>query len=242
VRSEPSATSDMLGTVYMFSNVQIVGKDASGGWWLILFSDSPNGMGWITAQFVQVSGSSEVPVVNAPQQPALSLPSADASTPSALGNVPTEAEVPIGGTGTPVTQPTAPTGAQAPALEDNDSVQEPAVSIILSDSQARSFTYNSDVSSPKGDPEDWLQFTLAGSSGQPVTVSVTVNCTGNASLNLELVQKNTSLQRWDAIPCGQANQLILSLYAGSPYSLRLMPGRGAGALNYTAYSLSASLR
>ena len=63
VRSAPSAASENLGTVNIFSKVQIVGKNSSESWWMILYPESPNGVGWITSQYVQVSGAPDVPVI-----------------------------------------------------------------------------------------------------------------------------------------------------------------------------------
>ncbi len=66
VRSAPSAASETLGMVTIFSKVQIVGKDQDGGWWMILFPESPTGVGWITSQYVQVGADPDVPVIGAP--------------------------------------------------------------------------------------------------------------------------------------------------------------------------------
>jgi uncharacterized protein YraI len=79
VRSAPSAASENLGTVTIFSRVQIVGKDADGKWWMILFPEGPNGVGWITAEYVQVSGEPDVPVIGA-AAPAPGAPPAGSST------------------------------------------------------------------------------------------------------------------------------------------------------------------
>lgn len=234
VRSAPSASGDMLGTVYMFSKVQIVGKDASGGWYLIQFPESPSGAGWITAQFVQVSGSPDVPVIVEAAQPAAGAQ--PASTPAITGAAsPSSPEAVV----SPL--PAVP-GAQSPALADNDSSQSPAVSLTLSAAQVSSFQYSSDVSSPQGDADDWVQFTLAGKAGQPANVSVMLQCTGSGPLAVELIQAGVRLQTWTDIPCGQASQLLLSLFVGNPYTLRLLPGLGNGALNYAAYTVVVALR
>lgn len=243
VRSAPSATSDIVGTVYMFSKVQIVGKDAGGNWWFIQFPESPTGAGWITAQYVQVSGAPEVPVINEQPQPAGAGPAPTAATslPGAQATAISDAGAPTSPPA-PSPQATASPVALAPALVDNDSAQSPAARLTLSEAQMRTFNYSSDVSSPQGDPEDWVIFTLAGQTGQPVTVSVTLDCTGNADMSLELIQNSLNLQRWEAIPCGQTSQLILNLYAGSPYSLRLLPGPATNVLVYAAYTLIVSLQ
>jgi len=235
VRSAPSADGDLLGTVYMFAKVQIMGKDASGGWYLIQFPESPSGAGWITAQFVQVSGSPDVPVIVEAAQPAATGAQA-ASTPAITGAASPSA--PEAGVSPP---PAMPAG-QSPALADNDSSQSPAVSLTLSAAQTRSFQYSSDVSSPQGDADDWVQFTLTGQAGQPANVSVMLQCTGSGPLAVELIQAGVRLQTWTDIPCGQARQLLLSLFAGNPYTLRLLPGLGNGALNYAAYTVVVALR
>ncbi len=235
VRSAPSADGDLLGTVYMFSKVQIVGKDASGGWYLIQFPESPSGAGWITAQFVQVSGSPDVPVIVEGSQPTTT--GAQAASPPPI----TGAASPSGPEAGASPPPAMPAG-QSPALEDNDSSQSPTVSITLSAAQMSSFQYSSDVSSPQGDADDWVQFTLAGKAGQPASVSVMLQCTGNGPLAVELIQAGVRLQTWSDIPCGQASQLILSLFAGNPYTLRLLAGQGGSALNYAAYTVTVSLR
>lgn len=235
VRSAPSASGDLLGTVYMFSKVQIVGKDASGGWYLIQFPESPSGTGWITAQFVQVSGSPDVPVIVEQPQPAATGAQA-ASTPDITGaGSPSSPEAGVS------PAPAMP-GTQSPAPADNDSSQTPAVSVTLSAAQVSSFQYSSDVSSPQGDADDWVQFTLTGKAAQPVTVSVMLQCTGNGPLAVELIQAGARLQTWNDIPCGQASQLILSLFAGNPYTLRILAEQAGGALHYAAYTVTVSLR
>lgn len=61
MRADTSTASESLGTVAAFSAVQIIGKDASGKWLLVLFNE---GTGWVRADFVQVENpSAEIPVV-----------------------------------------------------------------------------------------------------------------------------------------------------------------------------------
>ena len=62
VRAEPSTASASLGVVAPFYTVQVVGKDASGKWFQVLYSASPNGVGWVRADFVQVAAEAEIPV------------------------------------------------------------------------------------------------------------------------------------------------------------------------------------
>ena len=59
VRSGPDAGRDSLGILPAASQVQIIGKDTTGSWLAITFDQSPNGIGWVTAQFVEVTGDVE---------------------------------------------------------------------------------------------------------------------------------------------------------------------------------------
>jgi hypothetical protein len=116
------------------------------------------------------------------------------------------------------------------------------VSITLSKASMRSFNYSSDISSPEGDPEDWVQFILDGQLGQQITVAVILNCSGSTSLNVELIQNTSLLQGWEEIACKQQpSQLQLYLFAGSPYYLRLTPAQGNNAINYVAYTVTVRL-
>jgi uncharacterized protein YgiM (DUF1202 family) len=237
VRSEPSAESNLLGSIQIATKVQIVGKDPTSGWWLILYPESPGGRGWVTAQFVQVSDPSNVPVISGggAQQPqgagnsqeTAPLPQMEADSTVPAGSEPGPSQV--------------PTPALATAFPDGDSAQSPAVSITLSKASIKTINYSSDVSSPEGDPEDWVQFKLDGQTGQQTIVAVVLDCSGSSGLNVELIQNDALLQGWENITCGQRSQLQLYLYAGSYYTLRLYPAQGNNAVNYVAYTVIVQL-
>lgn len=64
VRKEPSTASETLGIINQFTAVQVIGKDASGSWFQIIYAESEAGKGWVRAEFVQVSDASvEIPVL-----------------------------------------------------------------------------------------------------------------------------------------------------------------------------------
>lgn len=233
VRSAPSAESDLLGSIPIATRVQIVGKDPTGGWWLIVYPESPTGTGWVTAQFVQASNTQDIPVISGGAQAAGNSPGT-ASAPVA------EAGPTVGAGSVAIASP-APTMVLATAFQDGDSTQSPAVSITLSKSSVRSFNYSSDISIPEGDAEDWVQFILDGQFGQQTNVAVILNCSGSSPLNVELIQNNSVLQGWSEINCGQPSQLQLYLYAGSPYYLRLTPAPGNSSINYVAYTVTVQL-
>jgi len=229
VRSAPSAESNLLGSVPLGTQVQIVGKDVTSGWWLIVYSESPTGTGWVTAQYVQSSNTQDIPVVNT-----------GTGNPGTASASITEAG-PTAEPGSATVASPAPAMVLATAFPDGDSTQSPAVSITLSKTSVRSFNYSSDISTPEGDAEDWVQFTLDGRSGQRTTVAVILNCSGSSPLNVELIQNNSVLQAWDGIVCGQPSQLQLHLFAGSPYYLRLYPAQGSSSINYVAYTVTVQL-
>jgi uncharacterized protein YraI len=63
VRSQPSTAGEVLGIVAANAKVQIIGKDPAGNWWQILYPASPNGTGWVTAQYVTTLVTPAVPVI-----------------------------------------------------------------------------------------------------------------------------------------------------------------------------------
>ncbi len=65
VRGEPSTASAPLGLIGPNTKVQIIGKDRSGNWVQIIFTQAANGKGWLTAQYVDVKDMDTVPVIGA---------------------------------------------------------------------------------------------------------------------------------------------------------------------------------
>jgi uncharacterized protein YraI len=63
VRAESSTASENLGLIAQFSKVQIIGKDASGSWYQIIYADSAKGVGWVRAEYVEVAAGVEIPVI-----------------------------------------------------------------------------------------------------------------------------------------------------------------------------------
>src|SRR5512142_1186951 len=64
VRATPSTAGAQLAILPPFDKVQIVGKDAAEGWYMILYPDAPGGTGWVTAQYINVlQGKDQIPIV-----------------------------------------------------------------------------------------------------------------------------------------------------------------------------------
>jgi N-acetylmuramoyl-L-alanine amidase len=201
IRSGPGTGFNSLGTLNPQDVVRLTGKDANGTWLQIDFPAGPAGKGWVNAAFVQAQDVDKLPIVS--------------DSGSTVG------------TGTPVDTALPPTPTVAPAPMDNDSAQAPAVNIAFSATGTRSIQYTSDVSTPTGDTNDWIQFT-------PFTQSMQVDliCLGNASILIEVLQNNQSLQN---LTCG-INQL-LSTNTGIPYLVHIQATANP-AFNYTQYTLT----
>ncbi len=63
VRAEPSTASESLGMIGAFVKVQVIGKDASGSWYQIIYAGSETGNGWMRAEYAQVTAPAEIPLV-----------------------------------------------------------------------------------------------------------------------------------------------------------------------------------
>lgn len=230
VRNGPSAASEQIGSIEIFAKVQIVGKDPSSSWWMIAFPEGSEGRGWVTAEFMQVANSANVPVINANLQEVNDAPVAETPL-DGMQAAPTSQ---VGSTA-------PPTSAFATAPLDGDSVEAPAVNLMLSKVSLAFLDHSSDISSPEGDAEDWVRFFFDGELGQEKIISVVLDCSGSGKLNVELIQNGVTLQSWDDIFCGQRHQLQLYLFVGAPYSLRLSPLQGDLTMSYIAYTLHVDL-
>jgi uncharacterized protein YraI len=204
VRSGPGADFSSLGTLNPKDVVSLLGKDANGVWLQIDFASGPDGKGWINAAFVQAQGVENLPIVTDEGQ--------------------------VIGTGTPVNTPLPPTRTVVPAPMDNDSAESPAIDIIFSTTGTHSLQYTSDVSSPTGDTDDWIQF-------KPYTQSVFIemNCLGDGLLDVEFLQGGQFMANWGNVVCGGGK--IIAIHANTTYLLHIQAG-SSDSLNYTQYTIN----
>ena len=63
VRVDTSTASENLGTIDQFTVVQVIGKDSTENWYKLIFPSSPNGAGWVRAEYVRVNSIDEIPVI-----------------------------------------------------------------------------------------------------------------------------------------------------------------------------------
>ena len=200
VRSGPGADFNSLGTLNPQDVVSLLGKDANAVWLQIAFASGPDGKGWISAAFVRAQGVENLPII------------AESGA--------------VVGTGTPTEIPFTPTPTLLPAPMDNDSAQSPAISITLSATGTQSFQYSSDVSSPNGDNEDWIQFISFTQA-----IQLVVGCVGNGTIVLEVLENDSMVQN---MICGE-NAVVKTTMA-SQYTIHITSNSSNG-LRYTFYTL-----
>jgi uncharacterized protein YraI len=65
VRAEPSTSGSVLGIIPANTRIEIIGRDPGGNWWQINYphSEAVDGKGWVTAQYITVAGTPDVPVI-----------------------------------------------------------------------------------------------------------------------------------------------------------------------------------
>lgn len=206
VRSGPGTDSDALGTLNPKDVVTLTGKDANGIWLQIQYTNGPDGKGWIAAAYVQTSSADSLPIVGQSGE--------------------------VVGTGTPTIIPSTITPTLIAAPQDNDSAQSPAVNVTFSPSGMRSLIYSSDVSSPDGDPEDWIQFTPYGTN-----IIASLTCFGNGRLNVELLQNGATVQNWSGLTCGEEHK-PLDVTAGQTYLIHLLEVASVSGLMYTHFTIT----
>jgi uncharacterized protein YraI len=203
VRSGPGTDFNSLGTLNPQDVVRLTGKDPNGAWLQIDFATGPEGKGWVNAAFVQATGAENLPII-------------------------TETGL-IVGTGTPTIIPFTPTATLLPAVDDGDSAQASAVNVTFSTSGTQALQYSSDVSSPSGDAEDWLQFTPYEDH-----VLLEVSCKGS-NVHIELLQSEEFILQITTQNC--ADQQIVRVQPGKSVQVRVST-ISTGSLNYSSYTLN----
>jgi len=204
IRSGPGTDFNSLGTVNANDVVTLTGKDSGGAWLQIEFASGPEGKGWVNAAFVQATGIENLPIVSSSNE--------------------------VIGTGTPTNAPTPSTPVALPAPNDGDSPSAPAVNVTLSATGTKSFQYSSDVSSPIGDAEDWIQFTPSAGA-----VLVELECEGSGSYVAEILVEGVSPQN---LVCGRI--ILIAMIPNTAHSIRFQSAP-MGDLQYTRFTVTVTL-
>ncbi|MFZ5922634.1 MAG: SH3 domain-containing protein, partial [Chloroflexota bacterium] len=296
VRAAPATSAEALGMLEAFVEVQINGKDASGAWYRIDYPDGPDGLGWVAAQYVLVTGIVDVPVIqtgdgdsgpsgtlteaiNVRAGPGTSFESLGLLSAGAVVSltgknddatwlqidypggpggkgwvsaafVETESldELPIVseegaviGTGTATGIPATPTATVVPAPTDSDSLDAPSTSITLSPSSNTSFSYTGDVSTPQGDEEDWIGFSVESGAPANLKLYASLSCTGTGRIDVKLWLAGQPTAVQDVLACGETDKLITYTPATAHTLQLIAAGAGSGVLHYVGYTLKISL-
>jgi uncharacterized protein YraI len=205
VRSGPGTGFNSLGMLNPQDVVSLTGKDPNGAWLQIDFAAGPDGKGWVNAAFVQAQGVENLPII---AESGLVL-----------------------GTGTPTDVPFTPTVTVVPAREDNDSTDNPLVSVTFDPSGTQTFIYNGDVSAPDGDTEDWIQFTPFSER-----VLLEVTCTGS-NLLIELTQNGQQLEPPAGLDC--TTEQIVSVKPDTSVQIQVS-ALPESSQSYSSYTLKVT--
>ena len=204
IRSGPGTSFNSLGTLNPQDVVSLTGKDANGAWLQIAFTAGPEGKGWVNAAFVQAKGVENLPII-------------------------TEAGE-IVGTGTPTGIPSTPTPTVVPAWTDNDSMNNPVVSVTFEPTGTHSFIYTGDISSPDGDSQDWINFIPYSQ-----TVLISLECTGTTTVQTSMLVNGLTVD--NSLECGDRTKNI-SVNAGSSYFVHLQITPSTSGLQYLNYTIT----
>ncbi len=216
VRSGPGTGFDALGLLSAGAVVSLTGKNDDATWLQINFPGGPGGKGWVSAAFVETEDTDELPIVS-------------------------EAGAVIG-TGTATLVPATPTATVVPAPTDEDSLNAPSAAVTLSPATNTSFSYTGDLSTPQGDKEDWISFSVESAAPSAnLNVYASLSCTGNGLLEVKLWLAGQATAVRDVLACGETDRLI-TYTPVAIHTLQLTAaGAGSGGLVYVGYTLKISL-
>lgn len=129
VRSEPRKESQSLGLLNQNDVVSILARNPSGAWMKIEYPASPDGTGWVAAEYLQVENADAIPALETATQAVESAPSTE-----------------------------APANPVRIAQADSDTADAPIASFTLAAGSVGAIQFQGEVSSPQGDGEDWIGF------------------------------------------------------------------------------------
>jgi uncharacterized protein YraI len=66
VRGQPLASNSPLGLIDASTAIDVLGKDASGKWFQIIYEKGQGGLGWVSAEYVRVPDAETLPIAGDP--------------------------------------------------------------------------------------------------------------------------------------------------------------------------------
>ncbi len=243
VRSGPSTAFPVIGVARLGDEGEIVGRSADGRWWAVAVPSAPNGVGWVSVDFVAASNAENVPVLPAPPLPPTPTP-----RPTPVPPPPTPTRAP---------QPTPTPGAEIAFWADRTNIN-----------QGECVTLNWSVQNvqavwvyPLG--AQYTQFPRVGQGSEVVCPATTTTYEmrvrlrdGSTQFRQITINVNVpppppppanplSGTRWDVVNFNDGNAIV-TLIAGTRITMEFgangqMTG-SAGCNNYTAgYSVTGSV-
>lgn len=113
VRTGPGTNFPVIGVASLGDEGEIVGRSADGRWWAVAVPSAPNGIGWVSADFVAATNAEDVPVIAAPPPPP---PTPTRVPPTPAPQLPTATPAPA--------QPTPTPGAEIAFWADRTNIQQ----------------------------------------------------------------------------------------------------------------------
>lgn len=104
VRSGPGVNFPIIGLAQNGDEGEIVGRSVDNRWWAVDVASAPEGIGWVSADFVIATNTQDVPVIEVPP-PVIVVPT-------------------VAATPTPVPQPTATPTAQISFTADQTTIEQ----------------------------------------------------------------------------------------------------------------------
>jgi hypothetical protein len=116
-----------------------------------------------------------------------------------------------------------------PAHEDNDSLDHPIASVVLEPQGTQTLIYTGNVSSPQGDPQDWIQFT----SFKEV-VFASLHCSLASHLMASVLENGqpTSIE----LACGDSLKPV-PVKVNTVYTIHVQAAQFSGGVQYTPYTV-----
>lgn len=115
-------------------------------------------------------------------------------------------------TSTPTSTPTATATVEQIQIApfDNDSLQNPAVSVFLSPTGSRNFSHTNDISFENGDQDDWIEFEFPNNSNANQAVWITLNCTisGSDSAQVRATIYENGVQTTQIVLCNEGEKQL----------------------------------
>ena len=226
VRSGPGQIYSDIGKIAAGTLVTVTGRNETDIWLQVRYEASPTGIGWIAASYVDGLTLTGLPYFD-PQGNLI---------PGQSGVLPTT----IPSTNGQATPTGLSTAGYQPAAADADTREKPSVSVMFSPTSDKKFQFQSQVSSPNGDNEDWFVFTPYSPGNSGTYVYMRLDCTGNGGISSTLYEGNGQTPKDLGLHCGNYG-FAVKVVGGQQYAVKLVADGSAGDVRLVDYIFYVSM-